>query len=194
MTGRYIPPRKNAGRVPRMRLRLFRASPHCFWCGKPVQLDAEHGSENFATVDHLYSRFHPARLLMHQGPPRTLHVLACAPCNQERSLCETRQRPFIPKLPQRLEYARLADATLARQSNPVPAPLPAIRKRDRRTVPTPPRTDLKTYDEMIRNAPDWPTTKALMQARFRYVSQHRTMRVICTLKEAVAFARENPSR
>lgn len=135
-------------RLPRMRTRLFRADPHCFWCGCLVRLNVPHGTPDLATVDHLYSRFHPARKENHKRQDRVLHVLACFACNHERGLCEQHQKPFIPKLPERLEHARLADATLARH------PL-----NQQGTAPL-----------------------------------TGTMRVICTLEEAVKFTRENPSR
>lgn len=50
-------------------------------------------------------------------------MLACSACNNQRSVCESRGQPFIPKLPERLEYAQKADATLAhgqRQNAPAP--------------------------------------------------------------------------
>lgn len=184
--------------IPRMRIRLFRADPHCFWCGVEVELNLPHQHSRLATVDHLYSRFHPERLLKHQSQPNAgpnvLHVLACGSCNNKRSRCETRQEPFIPKLAERLEYAQRADATLARISNPTPESKLATKKKDKREGPILPRADLATYDQMIINAPDWPTTKLLMEARHRYLNQRREIRVICTLKEAIEFARENPSR
>lgn len=180
---------KQRERIPRMRLRLFRANPHCFWCGRKTRLDVAHGSSDFATVDHLYSRFHPRRVDRHREQKGALHVLACHECNNERGYCEQHQIPFVPKLSARLEYAQLADATLARKSAVTvavqpPNPDPVI------------EIDLSAYDDLIRNAPDWPTTKLLMQARSKVAKRIRKqpMRVICTLREAVQFAKENPAR
>lgn len=96
----------------RIRQRLFRADPHCFWCGCLTRLGAINGPRQ-ATIDHLYSRLHPKRLDRHREQKGVLHVLACSACNNERGVCEQQRRPFTPKLKERLEFARLADATLA---------------------------------------------------------------------------------
>jgi len=106
--------RRSLKPIPRMRPRLYLADPHCFWCGIRVYLNVSSSQPDFATVDHLYSRFHPEREGRHkQGG--TLHVLACRTCNQERATAETRQQIFIPKLKEREEFARRADATMARK-------------------------------------------------------------------------------
>lgn len=99
-------------RVQPIRIRLFRANPHCFWCGRLVRMDVPHASPDLATVDHLYSRLHPKRDDSHREQKGVLHVLACYECNHWRGVCEQQQRPFIPKLKERLEHAQLADATL----------------------------------------------------------------------------------
>lgn len=108
-------------RIPRMRERLYRADPHCFWCGRRVYLNVAHASPELATVDHLYSRLHPEREHNHRQQKAILHVLACFTCNGERSVQEQRREPFIPKLAHRLEYAQRADATLATGIKPVTA-------------------------------------------------------------------------
>lgn len=132
-------------KVLKIRERLFRSSPYCFWCGCKVELGAV-GLPHQATVDHLYSRLHPERITRHRQQKGVLHVLACSACNNERSVCEQRGIRFIPKLPQRLEFAQQADATLA------------------------------NYSPKGTSGPEKP------------------MRVICTLEEAIKFAKENPSR
>lgn len=105
---------------PRMRLRLFRANPFCFWCGCGVVLEVDQPSRpDLATVDHLYSRWHPDRELNYQRQRGVLHVLACRICNGERASAEQDRRPFVPKLPERLEFAQRADASLAKG---LPAP------------------------------------------------------------------------
>lgn len=99
-------------KVLRMRQRLFRADPHCFWCGQ-VTLYGAMGHPLQTTVDHLYSRLHPERVSRYQKQQGVLHVLACSTCNNERGVREQQRRFFIPKLKERLEFARLADATIA---------------------------------------------------------------------------------
>lgn len=139
------PPSSKRQRVLRVRQRLFRANPHCFWCGRKVNIGASHSQPEGATVDHLYSRLHPERESRHSQQNTVLHVLACYACNHERGLCEQQQRPFIPKLKGRIEHARIADATLAKN---------AVSR----------------------------------------VKNKQKQRTICTVEEAVRFARENPSR
>lgn len=101
--------------VPPIRQRLHRASPFCFWCGVRVELEIDCRTENFATVDHLYSRFHPERESKHKQQKDVLHVLACRVCNQERASAEERQQPFIPKLKEKISFAQRACATRARK-------------------------------------------------------------------------------
>lgn len=148
-------------RTLRMRVRLFSADHHCFWCGVETVFDKRFERQpNFATVDHLYSRWHPERKSRHVRGEGILHVLACSSCNGERAGCENQSQPFIPKLLERLEFAQLADATIARKMQTeqvVPKPLPVV--------------------QLDRPEPVKPTT-----------------RVICTLEEAIKFARENPAR
>lgn len=132
----------------RLRVRLHRSDPRCFWCGRKTELDAAHADPVLATVDHLYSRLHPQRVGKHSRYENVLHVLACYQCNHERGTRENQGQLFIPKLPERLSFARLCDATLARRG-PVAARL--------------------TRPVATRSA-------------------------LCTLEEAVKFARENPSR
>ncbi len=132
-------------KVLKIRLRLFHADPHCFWCGQVTRYGAV-GDPMQATVDHLYSRLHPERVNRYREQKGVLHVLACSACNNERGVCEQQCRPFIPKLRERLEYAQLADATIARETA-----------------------------ESIRGV-------------------NHPLRIICTLEEAIRFARENPSR
>jgi hypothetical protein len=106
--------RKGHTLQPPMRLRLFRANPACFWCGCAVILECDQSRPDFATVDHLYSRYHPQRESRHRRQDGVLHVLACRVCNHERASCEERRVPFVPKLPERLSFAQKADATVAR--------------------------------------------------------------------------------
>ncbi|HTG95745.1 MAG TPA: hypothetical protein VL866_24300 [Pyrinomonadaceae bacterium] len=113
----HPPPRRIAKeesreKILKMRLRLFHADPHCFWCGQKTLYGAV-GNPLQTTVDHLYSRLHPERANRYREQKGVLHVLACSVCNNERGVCEQQQRPFIPKLAERLSFARQADATLA---------------------------------------------------------------------------------
>ncbi len=62
---------------------LWQADPRCHWCGRHTLLPGTPGMKAaagiVATLDHLYSRFHPER-----GRDNTM-VLSCAPCNAERA-------------------------------------------------------------------------------------------------------------
>lgn len=154
-------------KVARMRIRLFRADPHCFWCGTEVTLE-RNDIRTLATVDHLYSRWHPERKDRHlnNDTASVLHVLACYDCNQERAGAEMQRRPFVPKLKERLEFAQRTDATLALREK---AGQTKILKPSKRRALCP--------EPVKEEEPDRPT-----------------MRVICTLEEAVEFSRENPAR
>lgn len=152
-------------KVLRIRQRLFRADPHCFWCGCLTRMGAINGPTQ-TTVDHLYSRLHPERAERHREQKGVLHVLACAACNNERGIREQQGRPFIPKLKERLEFAQLADATLA----------------------------LKDGSTLRAQAPDIVRVRALKEEFLEEARPVLPMRVIQTLEEAIKFARENPAR
>lgn len=158
------------GKISKIRRRLFRADPHCFWCGRTVFLNVTHATPSLATIDHLYSRLHPHRAYRYREQSGVLHVLACYECNHRRGVCEQRKQPFIPALPERLEFARLADATLA--GDYVPNEQAVKRRRTRH--PAQVRTLKEGYLEEARRV--------------------LPMRVIQTLEEAVEYAKENPAR
>jgi hypothetical protein len=67
------------------RRNLWLANPRCHWCGTPTFLPETPGPhstiERKATLDHLFSRFHPqpARKLARRT------VLACESCNAQRA-------------------------------------------------------------------------------------------------------------
>lgn len=149
----YDPPRENNRTLRNKRRRLLARDPHCFWCGCLV-VETLSRSSNQATIDHLYSRLNPHRPKRHSEGRAVLHVLACYACNNSRADAEIEGRPFIPKLPGRLETARLACAV-----NPVDVAIPA-----------PPPIPQQVAE---RKSP---------------------MRIIQTIEEAIAFARENPAR
>lgn len=73
------------------KLKLWSENPHCHWCGCLTVLANTH-VENQATVDHLYSRYNPARYL-DRGHDEPTTVLACYKCNHERGVKETASRP-----------------------------------------------------------------------------------------------------
>lgn len=62
---------------------LWQADPRCHWCGRHTLLPGTPGLKAAAgitaTLDHLYSRFHPER------GRDSATVLSCAPCNAGRS-------------------------------------------------------------------------------------------------------------
>jgi len=142
------------------RVRLFNEDPHCFWCGCITTLNTTNPRlPTLATVEHLYSRQHPAR-----RDKKHLKVLACFSCNQRRNNCEHKGIPFTPKLPERLQVAQQTWAPIDRRGRL----LAHARKRIAKPVPLTPNGGGRD----LRMA----------------------MRIICTLEEAVAFARENPAR
>lgn len=92
------------------RMKLFNEDPHCFWCGCLTTFDFSNPKlTTLATVDHLYSRQHPAR-----SRRKHMKVLACFACNQRRNNCEHKRTYFMPKLAHRIDIARDTCATLAR--------------------------------------------------------------------------------
>lgn len=174
--------RREVERLPRMRIRLFRADPHCFWCGCAVELTAPHGTPNLATVDHLYSRFHPERKAIHNQRDRPLHVLACHACNNERGVCEQRQKVFTPKLKERLSFAQAADATLAIRQ----------RRKEQQVAVRQQRSIFRRQRKQEREAR---VTSVPLPAKPTVTESPRSpMLVIGTLEEAVVYARENPAR
>jgi hypothetical protein len=165
----HPPPRRigkeeSREKILKMRLRLFHADPHCFWCGRRTLYGAV-GNPLQTTVDHLYSRLHPERANRYREQKGVLHVLACSACNNERGVCEQQRRPFIPKLRERLPFAQQADATLATATETAGCPV---------SYPAKVRTIKEEFLEESRRV--------------------LPMRVIQTLEEAIEYARNNPSR
>lgn len=78
--------------IKKRRAKMMGTDPHCHWCGVNVvyyQLrPGETTPDNFATIDHLYSRYSSIRQTISDGKTKTL-VLACNECNQKRSDEET---------------------------------------------------------------------------------------------------------
>lgn len=104
------------------RRNLFNEDPHCHWCHKLTKLNGKHNGD-LATIDHLYSKFHPYRntpeyLNAHND---SLTVLACYDCNQLRSIKEHLEHP------KHFFWAR---------SNGYPKPILKVRKKVRRIEQT----------------------------------------------------------
>lgn len=184
---RYGRKRRYRERYPRsqppIRQRLFITSPYCFWCGVLTVLAGSNYNEpDLATVDHLYSKFHPERKAKHSSRGgNVLHVLACRACNQERALCELRQEIFIPKLTDKIEFAQRADATCA--------------KKKTVTFTTTARPEVASGLEVNVSPADGIRVLTLQQEYEREVLRLRRKRKpIQTIKEAAEFARENPAR
>jgi hypothetical protein len=92
---------------------MFARNPYCFWCGIQTVLVADPPTRhNLATLDHLYSRYHPKRA----NDKR--YVLACRKCNLARADAENRGTYFTPKLALRIEIARQCCAVTATNSYP----------------------------------------------------------------------------
>lgn len=155
------------------RRKLFKEDPYCFWCGCLTTLDHDNPRlTTLATVDHLYSRWHPAR-----SRRKHIKVLACLACNQRRNNCECKGIPFTPKLPQRADIARETCATMARA---------IITGRE---TPEPKKSSIATLRAVHPAA-----VLTLREEYEREVKRKQPMRVIQTFEEAVEFARENPAR
>ena len=74
------------------RLRLFeKADGLCYYCETktifPSVDNSTDGSPNLATIDHIYSKFHPDRMKPNSNNEKR-HVLSCFKCNQERARLE----------------------------------------------------------------------------------------------------------
>lgn len=79
---------------------MWRADPHCHWCGKLTRLPAprvkgvKHRQEHdWATLDHLVSRLEPSKRQAHKTGERRW-VLACFACNVRRSHEEMLRTPI----------------------------------------------------------------------------------------------------
>lgn len=79
-------------RTKKQRQRLHKHNPHCHWCGRLTILIERTSNINMklrphqpdeATIDHLRSRFDPARRTNIQ-PTERRHVLSCYECNIKR--------------------------------------------------------------------------------------------------------------
>lgn len=164
-----------AGNNTKRRRLLFARNPHCFWCGKLTVLDMtsklKHDS---ATVDHLYSRLHPERYAPRRRAATT--VLACNQCNKGRSHAECTGRAFVPKLGHRRVTAELTSVSPL-GVKPVPQNMGSVRP----IPPVEPWPDChchQVYIDQIRNAPDWLTTKRLMEARFEWAKTHKCVKPV----------------
>lgn len=159
------------------RIKLFREDPHCFWCGCLTTLDVTNPRlATLATVDHLYSRQHPAR-----SRRKHMKVLACFNCNQRRNNCECKGIYFMPKLPERVAIARDTCATLGRAILAQNNNQPSVRENRKSSIAT-----LRAVSPAV--------VLTLEEEYRREVKRKQPMRVIQTLQEAVEFARENPAR
>lgn len=83
-------------RKRRRLLRLWQADNKCHWCRVETVLFLlgryQKMPDNYATIDHLKSRFDPERQVNPSYEERT--VLACNKCNFKRNLEETKSRPI----------------------------------------------------------------------------------------------------
>lgn len=82
-------------RLKRRRNKLFAEDPHCHWCTvelvyyNPGELKkGESLPDNFATIDHLNTRFDLTRWENHDQPQT---VLACYKCNKERGFAKIKE-------------------------------------------------------------------------------------------------------
>ena len=76
-----------------LRRQLFEQDPHCHWCGcLTIWLDQDGGAypDNFATLDHLYTRYEMEKRVELGNP----FVLACNKCNHDRGAEATKAQPI----------------------------------------------------------------------------------------------------
>ena len=70
---------------------LYKKDPRCYWCGCKVKMfndkDKRDESERGATLDHIFSKLNPNRLLRKKG----ILVLSCRQCNQDLEVKESSQ-------------------------------------------------------------------------------------------------------
>lgn len=76
---------------------LFKADPHCYWCGIEVKIynvqrHQKHPDDE-ATVDHLVSRYYPEKRKNPEKNERRL-VLSCRKCNMDRAEEEKKKIPI----------------------------------------------------------------------------------------------------
>jgi len=80
--------------VKRVRRKLFREDPHCYWCGRiTVLFDPPIGQRtpgDTATVDHIKDRRQVASVSEYRAPENV--VLACYGCNKRRNDIEQDRR------------------------------------------------------------------------------------------------------
>ncbi len=76
---------------------LMKKDPHCYWCGVEViyyrLIKHEKVPDNFATLDHLHTRYTLAVKRATAGQHKPVTVLACWKCNNERGKKETESMP-----------------------------------------------------------------------------------------------------
>lgn len=75
-------------------LNIWKKDPRCYWCKRETTLEGRDTGDvlpHTATLEHLYSKFHPHRLT-----PNTTQeirrVLACYECNHKRGRDEFLKR------------------------------------------------------------------------------------------------------
>jgi hypothetical protein len=141
------------------RARLHAENPRCYWCDVVTVLEiVTPHNPTTATIDHLYSKLHPER-----NVAVNVHkiVLACHECNNERHVCETKRRPFVPKLAHRRAEAEKYDATLA------PEP-----KREAHST----LLVIRTIEDAVRFARQEPQTATVRTLREEYEQEVLTPR------------------
>lgn len=149
------------------RTSLWNQNPNCHWCGRETNLvtEAETGTNSraperslMATIDHVYHQGHPLRVFN-----KNFVVLACYRCNQDRmTIWWNVFAPIIlPKTRRKLRVFKL-------HSHLDPVDI------DKKIEDYWKNERIKRLDKLIVEAPDWSTTKRLMQERSSIVNQANT--------------------
>lgn len=86
----------NSRYMRKRRARLMEKDPHCHWCGvKVIYYPLKKGEtmpNNFATLDHLVSRYYKPRF--DPKMKQKTMVLACFKCNMKRCEEDTKAQPI----------------------------------------------------------------------------------------------------
>lgn len=97
---------KLSTRQAKRRYRLWLENPNCFWCGIPTVWLKEcpkPAQDNFATLDHLVSRFDERR--KEQGF-KNKTVLSCYKCNHDRGRIDDMLVPLYEKWERAKRYGQ----------------------------------------------------------------------------------------
>ena len=94
-------PKKTREQKKRIRVKnLWTESPYCRRCNCLTVLKGDNVNQiNLATLEHIYSRFHPKRKVITPGEQRT--TLLCWQCNQDKAQEDLKEFHIFHKIKSR---------------------------------------------------------------------------------------------